>query len=195
MSTLAETTERIRSELGGRITYAQATPAPRTVVLGQDELAHTWEGRPSGEVCLGIRLPSVKDKRLIDKEAIEYAISDDALVRNDPQEAFEGRRVELFVARSLCDPNNVGGAHPLFPAPDLQVTRCFTPRALNRIFDECEKLAIESSPISPEATDEDVELLCTALNAESLGGLEPRREARVRRFLWFVLDELKRSVQ
>ena len=193
MSTLAETTERIRLELGGRVTHAQATPAPRTVVLGQDELAHTWEGRPSGEVCLGIRLPSVGDKELILKEALERVVKAETLADNDAQDTFDRYQVELFVARSICDPNDVGRSHPLFPAPDLQVTRCFTERALKRVFDECEKLAIESSPISPEATDDEVELLCTALNADSLGGLEPHREARVRRFLWFVLDELKRS--
>lgn len=194
MATLAETTEKIRQELGARVTARGATPAPKTLLLGPDELAHTWEGRPQGSICIGLRLPSVEDKDAIIKEAIERVIKDHDLPTDEDEQArFERYRVQLYVARSICNPDDVQQPHQLFKAPDLQVPRCFTERALNRIFDECEALAISSSPISPEITDDEIEMLCTVMNSESLGSLEPHREARARRLLWFVLDELKRG--
>jgi hypothetical protein len=194
VSTLQETAERIRGELGANVTCRGKTPAPRTITLGPDELAHTWEGRPEGSICIGIRLPSVGEKDSILKEAIDLVLkADDEMSNEDAQLVFEKHQVRLLVSRSICDPNDVTKAHPLFLAPDLMIPRCFTERAVARIFDACEMLAVESSPISPEVSDDEVELLCTSLNGETLGKLEPHREARARRFLWFVLEELKRS--
>ena len=192
MSTLEETTDRIRSELGFRATGINATPAPRTVVLENAELAHTWEGRPAGSICLGIRSVSVIEKDSIIKEALLKAVNfDDPDPQIDRQEVFDTEQVRLFVARSVCDPNDVTRCHPLFPAPDLQIPRCLTPRAINRVFDACERLAVETSPISPEISDEDLELLAMSLNGDTLRAMPGHKEARARRWLWFLLEEIK----
>jgi hypothetical protein len=135
------------------------------------------------------------DKDAIIRGAIDQMTNDTTSeVIANPQDRFEDIRVRLFVARCICDPNDVGSAHPLFLAPDLQVQRFLTEEAIKRVFDECEKLAVESSPISPEITNDELELLATSLNGDTLGSLEPHREARARRWLWFVLDEIKNAV-
>jgi len=195
VSTFEETTNEVKRQMGSR-SAAMTVPAPRTVTLHNNELSHLWgEGRPSGAICVGIRSIGVLAKDSIVRAAIEELTSDSVTDHlAEPQERFEELRVRLFVSRSMCDPNDVGSAHPLFPAPDLQVPRYLTEQAIKRLFDECERLAVETSPIMPEITDEDLELLALSLNSETLSSLEPFRAARARRWLWLVLDEIKNSI-
>lgn len=179
------------SQTNGRGVRTLTAPAPKALTLDPKHFVATWNLRPLLPTRIGIRVPPEKD---FEGAAIEARRSAAAkTIGDDGQtEAFDRAYARILVARGICDPDNVNAPHPTVPLPDDQIARAFTPATIRWLFDEIDKLHVEQSPCYAEATDEEVTRLSSILTLDDrFADLNPQQEARVRRYLDFVLTELE----
>lgn len=168
--------------------YSDVTAKPKAAGLFRLELHHwasSYEKKPAMAVNLGIRLPSDAD--------LSYARSI-ARERDEKQPGNEKRNlINATVAAVLCDPENAAEPHDLFQFPDDQILTALQPSTIQAIFDEVERLMVDTSPISPEATDEQIVSLMGALadgELDELQARDPGKAASARRYLNHCLDLL-----
>lgn len=164
-------------------TYAQhetTTKPPGEFTLKPEHWASTFTERPLCSVALGIRLPSDADLTYVKNLAKDAADKDRALIT-------------MCVTRVVCDPEDASLAHELFQFPDLQIPDRLRPETIQSIYDELERLMIATSPLYPEATEDEVLALVESLADmahEELVDKDRGRGMRVLRYLKFCLDEL-----
>lgn len=170
--------------------YAQQTeqkPLPAGhFTLKPEHWASASKDRPLTSVRLGLRFLSDGD--------LTYA---QAIAKERSEKSPENYKRELITcaaAVALCDPEDASQPPELFPAPDTQIKSALRPEAIQAIYDELERLMIETSPISPEATDEELYDLAETIADGAVGILDatsPARASRFRRLARYLLDELK----
>lgn len=173
--------------------FPEAVPPPRVVVMPVSGFAPSWGMRPECDCRIGIRLPSQEDTETIEVEAMKdmreaYASGEDAAVL-----AYNQSKLLNLVAMCICSPEDVTLPHELFPAPNATLPSALTPKAIRRLFDEIERLQIDTSPIFLEATDEEVATLRELLGTSRLGNLstsDPVNHSRIRRYVAFCLELL-----
>lgn len=165
--------------------------APALVVnLSPNEFADEWKQKPRSDIAVGLRLlPSDEDQtahRQAAKRAVEAHPKD-----HEAQEAEYTRNLKSWaVARCLCDPNDVKKPHSFFPMAEDTVPLALTESAITRIFDEIERHHVNSSPLFPEANDDEVAALAGLLAREDPFGFLPQVQAdRCRRYAHFILSE------
>lgn len=167
-------------------------PAPRVVTLKPSEWAHDYEGRPDGSVAFGVRVITDADVQTARAEAAKLAIELHPEDGEGRLEAYNDALLRWAVARGLCDPNDVTSPHPYLPLPEDMVRVAFPQTTIRRLFDEIERLQIETSQIFPEATDDELGELAELLSVDApFGDLPEPRARRARRFARFILDELQ----
>lgn len=166
-------------------------PAPKTLTLDPAHFVATWGLRPLQKTLIGLRVPPEKD---FEGAAIEArrSVATKTLGDDGHEEAFDRAYARILVARGICDPENVNAPHPTVPLPDDQIARAFPPATIRWLFDEIDKLHIEQSPGYAEATDEEVSRLSDILSMDApFAELDRHQEARVRRYINFVLTEIE----
>ncbi len=140
---------------------------------------------------MGIRLPGQEDADSIEIEALKamraaIVDGDDAALR-----AYNEAKLIGVVATCISDPEDISQPHPLFETPDALLRLSLTPQGLRFIFDEIERLQIETSPIFPEASDDDVALFVRMIQEGALAdSLDPTKAPRVRRYIATCLEIL-----
>lgn len=179
------------SQTNARGVRTLTTPAPKTLALEPHHFVSTWNLKPLQKTLIGLRVPPEKD---FEGAAIEArrAVAAKTLEEDGREEAFDRAYARILVARGICDPDNVNVPHPTVPLPDDQIARAFSPATIRWLFDEIDKLHVEQSPGYAEATDEEVARLSSVLSLDDcFADLNPQQEARVRRYIGFVLSELE----
>jgi hypothetical protein len=179
------------SQTNARGVRTLTIPAAKKLELEPKHFVSTWNLRPLQKTVIGLRVPTEKD---FEGAAIDARRSVAARTLDDSgqEEAFDRAYARILVARGICDPENVSAPHPTVPLPDDQIARAFTPATIRWLFDELDKLHVEQSPGYSEATEEEVARLSVILSMDApFDGLDPTREARVRRYVNFVLTELE----
>lgn len=164
----------------------------RTVTIRPDDFADEFASKPSSNIVAGLRLLSADEMEGTDEIASKKTRERFDNPESDEAVAFYNRRVqEWAVSRALCDPNDVQKPHPTFPMAEQQVPVALTAPAIARLWDELERLAVEVSPLHPEADEESLMTLSDLLNApDFLETLPPVVASRVRRFAQFILDDV-----
>lgn len=171
------------------VTGSSAITPRKTLRLEPSDFSDTWKRKPDKGIVVGLRLLSDADETAVRQNAARLAAA----------EADTDTTVELYnsslrsgaVALAICDPNDVERGHPVFPMAEDTVPEALTSRTITRLFDELEKLQIESSPLFLEATDEELRMLSVLLASDEPLSLLPSEAAsRVRRYLAFALSEL-----
>jgi len=103
----------------------------------------------------------------------------------------------VLVAAGICDPNNCRDSHPSFPLADLQIKARLKPETIRYLYDQIELLHIQTCPIIPLATDEELFLLGASLqDGERLGVIEAESLSsanRIRRLATALLDAMRLS--
>lgn len=167
-----------------RAVSADARPAPRTLTISPESFAESFRGRPTTDIVIGIKVPSERDYRAANFEA-----------EKEPDPAKANQKIfDTVVSRGICDPNNVNAEHPAFPVAEETLPIALKPRAIQRIYDEIERLAVEQSPLYAEATDADVADLWALLAGDApFEGMAPIDAARCRRYLRFALEHFNIS--
>jgi hypothetical protein len=179
------------SQTNARGVRTLTTPAPKKLTLEPQHFCSTWQLKPAQATVIGLRVPPERD---FEGAAIEArrSVADKVLGDGGEEDAFERAYARILVARAICDPENVNAAHQTVPLPDDQIARAFPPATIHWLFDEIDKLHVEQSPGYAEATDEEVRRLSDILNVDSpLSDLGRYEEARVRRYVNFILSELE----
>jgi hypothetical protein len=168
---------------------AAATRPPRVIVVPRAAFSDRWEGKPAADVAMGLQLLSDGDYQTARAEASKLA----GELHTDEAgwlEAFHDALVRWAVAKATTDPNDV--RRPYFQAAEDTVRDALTPLGARRIYDELERLTIETSPLEPEATEADLRALSLLLAdaAPLLASLARGEERALRRLLCHALDVL-----
>jgi hypothetical protein len=169
VSNLDEALAQVRARNGS----SAPMPAARIETLKPDAWLEEFDGRPLASVIVGLRTPNDRDydaalKRDTDKDILLY-----------------------LVARGLCDPKDCRAAHPAFPMPDDQIPVQLKPATIRYLYDRIEQLHLETSPVVPQADDNEIILLGLNLQAgDLLDALPPAKQARVRRLATHLIEAL-----
>jgi hypothetical protein len=157
-------------------------PAAGSYTIKPDGWASSYKERPVCALKIGLRLLSDSD--------ITYAkaIAKDIAERRPDDE----KRALILgaVSAAICDLNNAALAHEHFQQPDEDLPRMLRAETIQAIYEELERLIISTSPLYPEASDEEIVCLMGMLDLDDIDSLEGPKSSRVRRYLRFVLDEL-----
>jgi hypothetical protein len=160
-----------------------------TLVIPPTSWAESWEERPTDEVAAGLRMLAEDDLQRARAHAVTKAkeLHDDL----DGQiAAFNDALMAFAVARSLCDPNDT--TLPFIPMAEDNLTLAFTTDGIRRCWDELERVRIEVSPLTPQATDLEIQALVELLNeGAALEALPAGAKNRARKLLGFLLEELQ----
>lgn len=158
----------------------------RVIDISPNAFADEWAEKPSAPVKAGLRLLSEGDLHTARAQAADRAVrmhDDDegrVAVYNDTLMAWA-------VASSLCHPTDT--REPYLEAAFDNVFVAFTSEGIRRIWEEIEVMHLMRSPLIDEIDAAGIDELVASLPTK-LAALGPK-EARVRRLLSFVLEELR----
>jgi len=176
-----------------------AAPEPikpaRVVLIQPNDFADSWSGRPKSAVAVGLRRLSETEEQTAIRDAASEAR--DAM-QDWPEAEREGRFVEAFneallrigVGRAVCDPNNVAREHPALPLAEDTLGRALRRNALAGLWEALEQVVTETSPLCPEATDEELAVLAWGILAGRVAELPASDQRRARRFAAAMLIDL-----
>lgn len=175
-----------------RATESLAYPPRKVVTIRDEDWASTFQDKPVVPIKLGIRLLSLSDQETI--RAIAHQAASEALTgTSDYESVIQSAMLIATVSCAICSPTDTRRPHEFFDCPNDKLPIALREETLKRLFDEVEKLAIETSPIFTEASDADVEEVTDLLLSGALTTIEdvdPVRASRVRRYIEFVREEL-----
>lgn len=160
---------------------------PRIIEIPVNAWADDWADKPNEPLKAGLRLLSESDIHVARANAAEKATAahKDSAGRI---EAFNDLLMAWAVACALTDPNDT--LRPYFESPHENVLLAFTSRGIRRIWEDLEVLHLEMSPLLDEAEDADVTALADMLAAGRVAELDEPKQARIRRLLTHLLDEI-----
>lgn len=162
--------------------------APASFTIRPEHWASVFKERPLAPVKVGIRL--LGDADITYAQAIAKEI-----VENRPGDASRAH-VIAAVATCICNPGDSSLAHEMFQAPEEDVPQKLRHETIQAIFDELERATIATSPVYPEADDEEAIGLAESIVVgalQKLDAADSARASRVRRYIHFILEELDRQ--
>ncbi len=174
---------------------SKATKPLRVKVLPPSAFADTWKGRPREPARIGIRLVGHDIVDVAEQTAAEDVAhlapgtegSDERAIWVD---AYNTAFMRGILAQALCSPDDVDRNY-FTDAPNDRVRVPFPPRTLRALWEEYETLSLETSPTTPEATDDEIAALGTLLTlAEPLSGVGVDTQRRLRRLVSRLRAEL-----
>lgn len=174
-----------------RFSQELTTPKPAGfLVLEPAAFADDWHQKPDSSVAVGLSPLSEANIQIVKAEAARFAR--DAypdLDTDDPtlNEAFHDRMVTLAVAMATCSPNDA--REPFFPCPEEEAPAAWRSATIRRLWDELERVTVATSPVTPEATAEDLAELPELLPYADK--LSMKRGARLRKMLAYCIEELR----
>jgi hypothetical protein len=173
-----------------QVTEQLARKPARLLTLEPWVFADMWERKPTTPVCVGLRLMSEQNKSRARAEAEKIALG--LHPRGGPNwtEAYNDALMRFLCAFSICDPNDVEKAHELLPMAEEEVRVALTSLGTRFIFDAVDKFETEVSPLTPEATDEELTELVAAMNDGALDKAPTAKASAARRFMRYALEEL-----
>lgn len=171
---------------------ASASKAPlRTIRIPPSGFASGYAHRPTEPAPIGLVLVAEDTTSRAQAMALQEAWE------THPQPEERELRVDAFnaalMANLLCRAcvSPYDAAKLYFPdAPELQFRSAFTVESIKRLWEAYGRMATEESPLSREASNDDVMKLCTAFGAGLLERLDAATARRVRRLLGELHDEL-----
>jgi hypothetical protein len=162
------------------------------VTIRDEDWASTFQDKPVVPIKIGIRLLSLEDQETIRAIARQAAV-DSVSGTSDAESAIQTAMLIATVSCAICSPSDSRHCHEFFDCPNDKLPIALREETIKRLFDEVERLAIETSPIFCEANDDEVDEVAELLVGGELTRLEaidPLRASRVRRYIDFVYEEL-----
>lgn len=160
---------------------------PRIVNIPLDAWADDWVDKPREVVTAGLRLLSEMDLQMARASATEKAFA----AHKDPVgriESFCDHLMAWAVACALTEPGDV--TQPYFGSPHENVQEAFTSKGIKFLWEELELLHVIRSPLIDEAEDDTIAELAAMLADGRVAHLPEGKQARMRRLLTHVLEEL-----
>lgn len=167
-------------------------PAPDVLTLPPSAFVPSWERAPREAVRVGLTLLADSDLERAKSAAARGAWQLFPLERDaaERMETMNDLLMRWMVARGTCDPDDATKPFRLWAeAPEDIVKDALSVEGVRALYDGIERLAISTSPVQREATDEDIDELWM-MAATALASMPKAKAARVRRLLAFCLDEI-----
>lgn len=163
----------------------------RTIVLAPEVFADTREPRVRTPQTAGLRLLREGEVARARAEAAHYAWELHATPADVEGRlaCYEDRLMTWIACAALCDEQDARVRYmdlSVETAPEV-----LTPAGVRFVFDTYERIVLETSPIEPEATDDDQVELAERLLRDEVSQLAIAQQRRARKLLRFVLDELR----
>ena len=153
------------------------------------------DGRPSKPIApvqVGLRLLAEKTF----EDASARAAKDAWVTHTEPipddmrVEHYNNRLMGYLMAEATCLAGNIDEKYFSRDLADVKIFLDLTPDGIRFLWDHYEVLAISTSPTSPEASDEDLDVLVDGLaSGELLASLDIERARQVRRLLKAALTK------
>lgn len=182
-------------------TYDSAQPRKpaSTLTIPVTAFSDDWLERPTAAIAVGLRLLSELDGQIVTRDAsnatvVFFGLDQPGAIR-PPAEVMNAiyisRCMALAVARSVCDPNDVQKMHDELLALEDHVHRYFSPDGIKFVFQALQEKTAALSPLSPEASDEELTLLVAHLKAGTIASLPFGEQLAIRRLLGCALEPLR----
>lgn len=163
---------------------------PSTVIpLPPSAFKDDWQDKPTAVAIVGLRHVPSGTEETARAEAAKYAYMMHPTDADLWSIAYDDALMRWIVAKCTCAPDNA--ALPFWPMAEDTVRECLTSDGVRLIWGAYERMLIETSPLDPELTDEEVGELVTLLENGTLGIMASSQGKRARRLLKFCLDSLK----
>ena len=157
--------------------------------------ADTWKNRPHAPVQIGLRLVGEDIIAHAQANAMEFAREYHPTIENDVDrdvriEAYNAALMREILVHACCSPTDVD--EPFFKeTPQDTFRAALRDVTVRRLWEAYERLSRSTSPLTAEASDDDVTSLATTLLVtDLLEHVEPAEQARLRRLLTFVRESL-----
>lgn len=155
--------------------------APGSIKVPPSAFVTSWELAPRESILLGLQLIGPTQQREIIRLAREHIKAGDGEAL-DAVESFELAVMRYFVWFGICDPNNTTKNPQLFQTSQ-SVFDGLTESGARFVFDAIQKLEIETSPRSIEASEDEIIDVVSAIGDGRLGELDPRQQSAALRYL------------
>lgn len=171
------------------ILAAKSRIPEKHVILKREAFADGWASKPAEDIALGLRRISDNDVQTARAEAAKYAIG----MHSDQDgqiESFNDALMRWAIVAGTCDANDVGVPAGTFDGSEENVRNALTSKSIRYIWDEMERFHIETSPVVPSATDEEIVLFANRLLQGPLPVLmSPGALNRTRKLLGFLVQQ------
>lgn len=171
---------------------ASATKAPlRTIRIPPSGFAASYAHRPIEPAPIGLVL--VPEETVSRAQAM--ALQEAWETHPQPEErelradAYNTSLMVHLLCRACTRPDDATRLY-FADVPELQFRAAFTVESVRRLWEAYGRMALEESPLSREASDDDVTKLSAALGTGLLERVSPSTARRVRRLLGELHDEL-----
>lgn len=172
--------------------HSQRRAPACSVVLEPWAFRDDWSAKPGEPVAVGIRLIGDMEKTQARIDAAKFSRS--AHEEQDVElavDAYNDALMRQMAAKALCDPNDVTRPVELLQFPEDDVERALTSRGARFIFEAVCRYEVESSPLNPEADQDDIEELSDLLLLNAIESLPSARQLAARKLARYLLDELR----
>lgn len=165
------------------------TPGQHVVLLPSD-FVDAWEGRPTSDVAIGIRLIPTGDDETARAEAARKAWELFGKPEQAEQrlEAFFDALMRWVIGKAACDPNDVSKAY--FAFAEDTVREALTTSGVRKFWDAYEQYVLATSVFVEPIEPPQIEELTAMLTAGAIDMLPAARQLRARKLLAFVLSEI-----
>lgn len=174
------------------------TPPAAIVRVPVSAWASSWRDRPLEEETIGVRPLTEGDVVFARSEAARIALGAHPVPPEGTPDVFADERNAAFndallrmgASRGTCDPTDASqpwggwGRH----GGDVLVLEALTVEGARLLWDAIERVTIDTSPVMPQATDEEITELAEKA-ARATQRMPAGRAARLRRLLRFALNE------
>lgn len=171
--------------------HAERRAAAKVVTLQPSAFAESWAKRPTMPVQIGLRL--VSDEALDNARASAAQVAWEVHGEQAPQgrvEAYNETLIRSILAQACVKPSDSSVLH-FGSAAESVIAMQLTSDGVLALWEAYELLKVETSPLSPEVTDGQLQALATAIADGSLmTRLHARDQRVIRRILRHAIDEV-----
>lgn len=177
----------------------EATPvrnAPLVLTLPPSAFADTWSRKPKAPVRIGLRLLSESELTDVAAMARKYASRLHPMDGSTPAdvwiEAYNASLIADALATALCEPDDVSVLW-FKSTPNDTIRVAFRPATLKKLWEDYERLQKATSPLTGEATDEEIASLGATMAdiAKTIANATGAQAARFRRICTFLKEEMQ----
>lgn len=163
----------------------------RHLVLTRNMFADTWEDKPTEDTAIGLRKIADADIQTARAEAAKFAIAmhDD---REGQIDAFNDMLMRWMIIAGTCDANDFTRQAPFFESSEENVRNALTSQSIRYIWDQIDAFLVETSPLVPIASDEEILDVAERLLMGPLpAGMPKADQIRIRKLLGVVMREIQ----
>ena len=176
-----------------RIILERAALPPLVVEVPVTSWADTCLDKPTGPVEIGLRLISESEAASARSEAAKKAWRAHPLEADEDArvEAYNGALMAIALGRATCQADDINVAFREWPCPADMIALAMTPAGIELLYGHLDTLTMAEAPSMPEASDDDIAAVATALlDGSAWTNVSGAHAHRIRRLLKVCADAI-----